>query len=146
MKKKIVQVLPAFNVGGAEMLVKEYLLNIDRSTYDAEALVLGERKHSEAEKSLEEQGVKITFLSERYSTPSLLPWPFKKIVVAYRWRSELIKYFKYTKPDYVHCHLSVANRLCVATHQLKKAKLFYTLHSDPIKYFAGVNGEKESEW
>ena len=145
MKKKIIQVLPALNVGGAETLVKEYLLHFDPSVCDAQALILGARNHSVIEKALAEHNVKTTYLPELYHVSHKLPRICRRFLVAYRWRNALKKYFKKEKPDILHCHLSVANKIIAAKSCLKRTKLFYTVHSDPDKYWGGGNEKAEQK-
>ncbi len=144
-KKKIVQVVPAFNVGGAEMLVKEYLLNIDRTQFHVEVLALGGRKDSVIERELESKGIKVSYLSEMYHVSDKLPGIIRKFLVAYKWRAAMNKYFKNTKANCIHCHLSVANKIIVARSKFKNAKVFYTVHSDPDKYWANGNNIKEQK-
>lgn len=145
MKKKIIQVLPALNVGGAEMLVKEYLLHFDTTMYDAEILVMGKKNHSILEQALTEHHVQITHLSDLYHVPAKLPYALRRIWVALGWRTALKKYLRKKKPDVLHCHLSVANKLISAKAQLKHVKLFYTVHSDPDKYWGNNKEAAERE-
>ena len=145
MRKKIIQVLPALNIGGAEALVKEYVLALDSDLYDVKIFVLSGRVHSILEEQLEKQGRDVVYLSELYTVPAWLPSPLRRVWVAFSWRKALRKYMKNAKPDVVHCHLSVANKLMEAASFLKKTKLFYTVHSDPDKYWGGGKGQKEKE-
>lgn len=135
MKKKIVQVVPSFHVGGAETLVKNYLLNIDREMYDIEAFVTGKREYTSIECELEHHGIKVTYLSELYKVNSKAPNLIKRLQIAKGWRNAVKTYFRETKPTVVHCHLSVARTLIVANKELKNVKMFYTVHSDPDKYW-----------
>jgi len=143
MKKKIIQVVPAFNIGGAESLVRNYLLSVDRRKYDVEAFVTGMRLHTSIEEELENNSVKVTFLSELYHVSNKLPKFARRILVALRWRRAVKRYFREAEPDVVHCHLSVARTLIVAKKELHSAKLFYTVHSDPDKYWG--NGKNLDE-
>lgn len=130
--KKIVQVLPAFVFGGAEMLVKEYLLHFDKTKYQIEVLLSGSHRNPMVENMLIENGVGITYLQELYKVPEFLPGKIRHIWRALRWRSELNRYFKKLKPDVVHCHLT-ANTLIPASRILKrlKTRMFYTIHTEP---------------
>ncbi len=143
MKKKIVQVLPAFNVGGAEALVKEYLITLHKNGYDVEALCVGARKNTPFENELNEAGIKMVFLSELYSVSEKLSGKLRHIVTALKWRHAVKKYFRQAKPDIVHCHLSVARSIVCAKKQLAGARMFYTVHSDPDKLWG--NGKEKKE-
>ncbi|MBE6701169.1 MAG: glycosyltransferase family 1 protein [Ruminococcaceae bacterium] len=142
MKPKVIQVIPSFRTGGAEALVKNYLLAFDNENCNHEALVVGERCNYPFEQVLLEAGVKITFLSELYKKNNL-PGKLGHIVNALRWRSAVRNYFKKAKPDVVHCHLNVAQMIVPAVREFKTAKLFYTVHSDPDKYWGGGKNLKE---
>ena len=143
MKKKILQVVPGFAMGGAENLVKNYLLHFDRERYDVETFVTGKRLQTAIEQQLEENGIKVTYLSELYQVNLNAPFLWKRLQIATGWRRAVQKYLRGTKPDVVHCHLSVARTLYPAARQLRGAKLFYTVHSDPDKYWE--NGKNPDE-
>ena len=141
--KKIIQVVPGFNVGGAEALVKEYLIHFQKAGFDVEAFCTGGRKNTIFERELDEAGIKVVYLPELYSVSNKWPGKIKHILIALKWRAALKKYFKDAKPAVVHCHLSVARSLVKASKYLKKARLFYTVHSDPDKYWE--NGKNADE-
>ena len=143
MKKKIIQVVSGLAMGGAENLVKNYLLYFDRERYDVEALVTDKRLHTTLEQQLEAAGIKVTYLSELYAVNQKVSGPLRRLQVATRWRKAVRCYFRKTKPDVVHCHLSVARTLYPAAQQLRDTKLFYTVHSDPDKYWE--NGKNPDE-
>ncbi len=142
MKQKVIQVIPSFRTGGAEALVKNYLLSFDRKNCDYEAFVAGDRCNYPFEKVLLDAGVKLTFLTELYKK-SRLPGKLGHILTAFRWRKAVNNFFKKACPDVVHCHLNVAQTLVYAAGELEKAKLFYTVHSDPDKYWGGYKNPKE---
>ena len=145
MKKKIMQVLPALNIGGAEALVKEYLLAFNPDLCDAQLFVLNGRVHSFLEEQLEKKGCKVVYLSELYTVPAFLPSPIRRVWVAFAWRRALRKHIKKANPDVIHCHLSVAHKLVEAMSLLQKKKMFYTVHNDPDKYWGDGNGQKEKQ-
>lgn len=142
MKMKAVQVIPSFRTGGAEALVKNYLLAFDRQAFDHEAFVTGDRCDYPFERALIRAGIKITFLGELYKK-SKIPGKLGHLITALRWRRAVRTFFKSTKPNVVHCHLNVGQTISPAFRELKKAKLFYTVHSDPDKYWGGGKNTKE---
>ena len=144
MKPKVIQVIPSFRTGGAEALVKNYLLTFDSKICDYEAFVVGERCGYPFERVLLNAGVKITFLSELYKK-SKIPGKLGHIVTALRWRRAVKSYFKEANPSVVHCHLNVGQMIVSAARELDRAKLFYTVHSDPDKYWGGGKNLKEVE-
>ena len=144
MNQKVIQIIPSFRTGGAEALVKNYLLAFDNENCDHEALVLGERCGYPFERILIEAGVRVTFLGDLFRR-SRLPGMLAHIVTALRWRRAIKNYFKKAKPNAVHCHLNVGQMILPAVRQLKNTKLFYTVHSDPDKYWGGAKVSKEVE-
>lgn len=144
MKPKVIQVIPSFCTGGAEALVKNYLLAFDNEICNHEAFVVGERCGYPFEQVLLSAGVKITFLGELYKK-STLPGKLGHILTALRWRRAVRNYFKKSKPNAVHCHLNVGQMIFPAVRELKGVKLFYTVHSDPDKYWGNGKNLKEVE-
>lgn len=142
MKYKIIQVIPSFRTGGAESLVKNYLLNFNKENCTMEAFVVGKRGGYPFEQVLVDAGVKITFLSELYKK-SRLKGKIGHIIDSLRWRKAVRNYFKKEKPNVVHCHLHVGQMILPAVNKLKSSKLFYTVHSDPDKYWKDGKNLKE---
>ncbi len=142
MKPKIVQVIPSLRTGGAESLVKNYLLNYDAEKYDFKAFVMGVRSDTLFEKVLLEKGVNVTFLGELYKK-SRIKGKIGHIIDSFRWRKAVKNYFKKEKPSVVHCHLHVGQMIVSAIKELKDSKLFYTVHSDPDKYWGDGKNLKE---
>ena len=142
MKPKVIQVIPSFRTGGAEALVKNYMLAFDDKHCDCEAFVVGERCGYPFERVLVEAGIKITFLGELYKR-SKISGKLGHIITALRWRKAIKDYFKKVKPDVVHCHLNVAQMIVPAVCELQSSKLFYTVHSDPDKYWGDGKNLKE---
>ena len=142
MKPKVIQVIPSFRTGGAEALVKNYLLSFDREICDHEAFVVGERCGYPFEQILLDAGVKIVFLGDLYQK-SRLPGRFGHVITALRWRKAVRRYFKRSKPTAVHCHLNVGQMIVPAVRELENTKIFYTVHSDPDKYWGNGKNPKE---
>lgn len=144
MKPKVIQVIPSFRTGGAESLVKNYLLAFDNEKCTHEAFVVGEKGNYPFEQALLDAGVKITFLSELYKK-SKLPGKIGHFIDSIRWRNAVKKYFRKANPTVVHCHLHVAQMIVPAINILKATKIFYTVHSDPDKYWGDGKNLKEVE-
>ncbi|MBR6632981.1 MAG: glycosyltransferase [Clostridia bacterium] len=142
MKPKVIQVIPSFRMGGAEALVKNYLLAFGNKECNHEAFVVGDRCGYPFEQILLDAGVKITFLGELYKK-SRIPGKIGHIITAFRWRTAVRFFFKKAKPNVVHCHLNVGQMIVPALRELTAAKLFYTVHSDPDKYWSGDKNSKE---
>ena len=63
MKKKVLQFIHGLSMGGAETLVKEYCLKLDKQKYDVSVLCFY-KYHTPYEKQLEEAGIKITYIAD----------------------------------------------------------------------------------
>ena len=133
---KIIQVVPSLSVGGAETLVKEYSIVLNSLGYDVEILVTGKRSNTIIEQELFDKNIHVTYLNELYRVNHILPDTFRHYLVAFKWRRAIKNYFKEKKPDVVHCHLAVAHNLVHCVENLKQCRVFYTVHSDPDKYWA----------
>ena len=62
-KKKIVQFIHGFNMGGAETLVKDYLLGLDKEKYDVSVLCY-EHYDSPYEAILRDAGIKVFYVCD----------------------------------------------------------------------------------
>lgn len=91
---------------------------------------------------MQQEKVKITFLSDLYQK-SRLPGKLGHLVTGLRWRRAVRRYFKKAKPTVVHCHLNVGQMIVPAIRELKNTRLFYTVHSDPDKYWGNGKNQKE---
>lgn len=116
---KVVQVIDTLFIGGAETLVKDYLMYFPKSI-ECSIICLGRKLGTQYEEILLEQGVKIYWLAEmikNYNQHSFFYrlWLFQQCL------NEI-------NPDIIHGHLSAIRYLAFANTQ--KAKLFYTIHSD----------------
>lgn len=145
MKRRIIQVIPSFQLGGAQTLVKEYLLHIAEDRFTVEALVLGKCEGNQLEQEIERQGVKITYLSELFKESSFHGPIIRRVSNSLKWRSALSAFFSERPNSIVHCHTHVMGTLLSAKKELMGSKLFYTVHSNPDKYWADGKNQKELE-
>ncbi len=130
-------------MGGAETLVKNYLLAMNAPHVDMEAFVLSGRCGSQWEHELEQRGIKVTYLEELRSRYRWLPRIVRRILRLNSRTRAIKNYLKGTRPDVIHCHLTVARELIRAKEYLKGIRLFYTVHNEPDSYWA--NGREEDE-
>lgn len=130
MKKKVVQLFHGFNMGGAETLVKEYCLKLDKEKYDVAALCFF-RYHTPFEKILEDAGVRLVYIND-YEEACTRDGknPLRRISMLLRRYRFIIKYLKTEKPDILHTHLAVNNYVYLA-HPKKDTKIFHTVHNEP---------------
>lgn len=133
MKKvKVVQFIHGLNMGGAETLVKEYALRIDKKKFDVTVLCY-ERLDSPYYKMIDEAGIEII-----YACDDLPLWGKKnilaKLINHFGLYFVLRKYLRKLKPDVVHSHLCL-NKYLKFARLPKNTKLFYTQHFDVLKWY-----------
>ena len=93
-KLRILHIIPNLGNGGAEMLVKYFLLWYDRDQFEVAACSLFPKSGSIIERELEENRVKVFYLKKRLG-------PDPKIMIG------IYKVFRNFKPDVIHTHRSV---------------------------------------
>lgn len=125
---KVLQFIHGLNTGGAETLVKNYALGLDKSRFDVTVLCLNHVPDSPYEKVLRENGIKLFFVSD--SMPH-----FGRRELWYRFWNHYAIYFKVRKyiqkikPDVIHVHL-ILNKYVRFAHPTNKTKIVYTQHFD----------------
>lgn len=127
--KKVLQFIHGLNMGGAETLVKEYCLKLDKNKYDVSVLCFYQY-HTPIEKQLEEAGIKITYIDdindykkEGGITKLRRIRFFLKRIICVR------NYIKKEQPDIIHSHLNSNTYVWLAGPK-KGTKIFHTIHNE----------------
>ena len=135
--------ISSMNVGGAETMVKDYALLMDRSQFNTKIISLDKCSHSANEQVLEKAGIEIIYLSElRYPADARLNILQKIIRKAARYY-DLRKIIKEEKPDILHVHLYIGDYLKLIPAKKWGIKLLYTVHNVPERFFDPSGKEKE---
>lgn len=118
--------------GGAETLVKDYVLFLDKDQFEPIVLVDWVFPDTANYKRLKDSGVKIVSIYKSYSI-------FYRAVNKF-FREQYIDFklkriLKKLKPDVIHIHLSALHHIDKIKNDLKGVKLFYTCHSTPSAFF-----------
>ena len=118
--------------GGAETLVKDYVLFLDKERFEPIVLVDWIFTDSANYKRLKDSGIQIVSLYKRYSI-------FHRAVNKF-FREKYIDFklkriLKKLKPDVIHIHLSALHHIEKIANELKDVRLFYTCHSTPFAFF-----------
>lgn len=128
-KKKVLQFIHGLNMGGAETLVKEYCLGLDKEKYEV-SLLCFYRYHTPYEKLVEEAGIRITYIDDfetysksRMNKVLLRVWLFIKRIFFVR------RYVRKESPDIIHTHLN-DNTYVWTAHPPKGTRIFHTVHSE----------------
>lgn len=130
MKKKVLQLFHGFSMGGAETLVKEYCLKINRENYDISVLCFY-KYDTPYEKLLEAAGVQITYIDSFQKRSGRTG--VKKLANIYEVIKRYFfirKYIKQEKPDIVHTHLTVNSYIDFANPR-KNTRIVHTVHNEP---------------
>lgn len=136
---RLVHFIHGLNTGGAETLVKNYALLLDKSKYDLTVVCLT-RYGSPYEKILMDAGVRVIYISDVLSSKESTHYISKKQIRAERY-FKTCHCLRQLKPDIVHYHLPIASYLVLA-HLPRKCAVVHTVHSDPHRLW--LNGRKDS--
>lgn len=135
-KFKLLHFISTLGIGGAQVLVKDYALLMDKSKFDVVILCI-KRENTFLENVLEESGIRIIYANDYL--------PFKKFFlkcnIAYRilLKLGLLKLIvrliiKKENPNILHFHLPFNSYIKFAKPS-KRCALFHTIHSQPEKYW-----------
>lgn len=127
MKKKVLQLIYSFTMGGAQTLVKEYCLKLDKDKYDV-SVVCFYRCGTPYESLLEEAGIKVVYIDDYENRKK--NGHFKNAVSIVKRCLFLKKYIRDEKPDIIHSHLAVNSYVLFST-PMKGTKIVHTVHSEP---------------
>lgn len=127
-KKKIVHFIHGLNMGGAETLVKDYVLGFDKEKYDVSVLCY-EHCDSPYEAIIQDAGIKVVYVCDDmrlWGKKGIIP----KVLNHYQLYFEIRKKLRAMQPDILHTHLTVNTYVWFA-HLPKTVKLFHTVHNEP---------------
>ena len=128
MKTKIVEFIGRIQDGGAETLVKDYALLLDKEKFDVTILCEDYRKESNNYKTLIKNNVKIVTMYEKsFFINKVLARLLGKRYVAALFK----KAIRELKPDVLHTHLELLEVLYHARESIRGIKLFFTCHNPP---------------
>ena len=143
MKKKIVHFIHGLNTGGAEVLVKNYALGLDKSKYDV-IILCYEHRESPLEIILKNADIKVVYACDDmklWNKKGIIP----KIINHYQLYFAIKKKLRDLRPDILHTHLTV-NRYVKFAHLPKNTKVFYTVHSEPEKIWFNGNWQGKRDF
>lgn len=143
-KTRVLYLIHGLNMGGAETIVKEYALLIDKSKYDVTVLCYHHQYDSPYEELLNDNGIKVIYVCD------YMPFQQKKGMVCklinHIQRYLLIKMYIYKlKPDVLHIHLTLADMVRFARPK-KNTVVFYTQHFDTSRLLQNKKEIKSIKW
>ena len=135
IKLKLLHYVYNLNQGGAETLVKDYALLIDKNRFDI-VILCHDRVGSPYEKILADANIRVVYISDYIPFKKLYSNPVANRIICHSYLDKFIaKYIiKKEKPDIVHAHM-FCNDLIKFANIPQTCKLFYTVHSQPKAYW-----------
>ena len=131
--KKLMYVIHGLSTGGAETLIKDYALKIDKKNFEVIVLCFEHYEDSPYEKFLNDNGIKVIYISDYmkfYGRKSI----FYKIVNRVQFKFYLRKFIHNEKPNILHTNLKI-NTYIKFARPAKDTKIFYTVHAVPSSFW-----------
>lgn len=140
---KVIELIPTLGTGGAETMVKDYCLLFNKKEIDVHVVVIDHRLGTYNEQVLDENGIKVTYLSElvygnRYEL-NVFQKLVRKLSRYYYWRKLVLA----ENPDVIHLHLHLDRYMkCLPLKRLK-CKLIMTIHNVIDNYYTKDKRDRE---
>jgi glycosyltransferase involved in cell wall biosynthesis len=142
MKTKLVEFIGRIQDGGAETLVKDYALMLDKEKFDVVVLCEDYKENSSVYKTLRENNVNIVAMYEK----SFFVNKVLARILGRKYVAQLLKKaLKEIRPDVIHTHLEMLEILYYARECLDGVRLFFTCHNPPQKLIGDERpGERDA--
>ena len=140
--KKVLQFISALNDGGAETLIKDYAININKSKFEMIIVTIYNYANTANYNILRHNNIKIIPIFDKWTFKyKIINRLFKNIYI----KKKFIQIIKEEHPDIIHIHMNILKYVVLAKEELKNISLFYTCHSLPERYFGkGMEDEYDS--
>src|SRR5690554_2946432 len=113
--RKVIEFIPCLQDGGAETLVKDYALYIDKNLYCLKIITIYEVPHTANTKILKQNNIEIISVYKKWSLfIRLFNKVFGKKYISYR----LKKIIKKEVPNVIHVHLDLLKYLKPISNKL----------------------------
>lgn len=132
--KKVLEFVYYLFDGGAETLVKQYCLMLDKTEFTPIVLTLYPKNDSAVYKELVEAGIKIYNV---YPKRDFLYRVINKCIGRFYFRFRIRQIIRKESIDVIHCHTAVLRYIKYAQRHLNNINLLYTCHSTLDRYFSG---------
>jgi len=132
---KVVEVIPTLSMGGAESMLRDYCIIMDKEKFDVSVIVLTEHKNTPIEDAFEKNGIKVKYLGEQLFQKNDLSAPKRAI-------RRFSRYYYFRKsvmeinPDVIHLHLQIGKYMRVLPLKKMGCKLYLTVHNVAWRYFS----------
>lgn len=140
--KKVIHLIPTMNIGGAETMVKDYALLMNKEIFEVKIISIDKSYHSANEKLLEKAGIPVVHLTELHYSSDRKLNIFQKVIRSLARYYDLYKIITEEKPDIIHAHLYLGNYLKFFSMKKRGIKLLYTVHNVPEHYYDVTGKDK----
>ena len=132
MKTKVIEFITDLGDAGAETLVKDYALLLDKEKFEVVILTRYPTNNSANYQQLIASGIKILSINRSNSTLTKI---INKLTFHVRIPIIMKRIIDTEKPDVIHAHLAQLRYLRTVSKRLKGIKLIYTCHNVVEHYF-----------
>ena len=139
MKQTVIQYITGLRDGGAETLVKDYALLLDKENFDVKILITRPHEETANLRRIEAAGIPVFYIYPRWNVAVRL---FNKIFGNIYRPYRVLRTIRKTGATVVHAHLEVLKNLAPISRKLKGVRLLFTCHSVP-EYKFGKPGSPE---
>lgn len=133
MKETVIEFIWALKDGGAETLVKDYALLLDRDRFDVKVMVVCPFPETANTRTLKENGIPVQYIYPRWN---LLTLAFNKFFGKWYRPYCIRRFVKKTKASVIHVHLQQLQEFAPISEDLNGVSLFYTCHNLPDTMFS----------
>ena len=123
MNKTIMHIVPAFRVGGAEVMVENLLIELKRQNYNVIAVSFF-NFHSTITEHLEKNGIPIEYLNKKHGFDIFSLLKLRNLILR-------------VKPEVIHTHLYILEYVYAASIGIK-TKIIHTVHNIADKEVQGI--------
>lgn len=142
---KVIELINGIQDGGAETLVRDYAMHIDRTKFDMHILTQMDPSCDSANvRVLRKSGISIhtPFIIRTSFAMKVCRWVQNRVIRP-KFREQynawyLQNYILRVQPDVIHTHMTMLPYLLPIADKIKGIKLFYTCHSLPNRYFNDI--------
>ena len=149
-KQKVVFLINQISDGGAETLVKDYALNLNKDDFDIFIVTDTISDNTSANfRFLQEKNITIYCPFASYSRNFICRFHYRirnlflRLFFSKKIQKFQFQYIKHTlfkiRPDIIHAHLFVLKYIPPCLPVLHNTKIFYTCHSIPQRYFNNLD-------
>jgi len=128
---KVVEFISSMRMGGAESLVKEYALKLDKTQFQVTVISVEGRSGSPNEAMLDENEVNSIYIDDMIRTYRFLPRKLNSLLKIICQKQILVRELRKIRPDVLHIHMEIKLAAFIPRSFLKNSAVFYTVHSTP---------------